>query len=180
MLEKGFEATAIDEMCEQAGVAKGTFFYHFKNKEELARATVEYHMQLGAAMLGSAPFWKSRDPLKRLLGYIDFTIGSINDPVQDGCLLGVLSGEVASSHPAIISTCGTGFAGWTASLSDLIEESRKKYAPRSKIKSESLAKLFISTFEGALILAKATGDTEVMKSALGHYKKYVQQLFTAN
>jgi len=178
MLEKGFEATSIDEICEKAEVAKGTFFYHFENKEALAKATVGYHMQLGADMLGEADFWKKRDPLQRFLGYIDFTIACVKDPVKDGCLLGVLSGDMARSHPEIISACGTGFSGWTQSLKQIIEEIRKKYSPRSKINSESLAKLFISTFEGALILAKATGDTEAVKSALEHYKTYVKQQFT--
>lgn len=33
--EKGFEALRIDETVQTAGVAKGTFFAHFKDKDEL-------------------------------------------------------------------------------------------------------------------------------------------------
>lgn len=33
--EKGFERTSLDEVAEEAGVAKGTIFYHFQSKDRL-------------------------------------------------------------------------------------------------------------------------------------------------
>jgi len=33
--EKGIDLTTIDEITERADVGKGTFYYHFKNKEKL-------------------------------------------------------------------------------------------------------------------------------------------------
>lgn len=33
--EKGFERATIEDIAEQAGIAKGTFYYHFKSKTEL-------------------------------------------------------------------------------------------------------------------------------------------------
>jgi AcrR family transcriptional regulator len=35
---KGFEATSIDDIVEKANVVKGTFYYHFKSKDELLLA----------------------------------------------------------------------------------------------------------------------------------------------
>lgn len=32
---RGFDATSIDEICQTADVVKGTFYYHFKSKEDL-------------------------------------------------------------------------------------------------------------------------------------------------
>ena len=39
--EKGFEGASMDEIAEKAKVAKGTIFYHFKNKEDLFYALIE-------------------------------------------------------------------------------------------------------------------------------------------
>ena len=36
--EKGYCATRIDDVCAEAGLTKGSFFHHFKTKEELAVA----------------------------------------------------------------------------------------------------------------------------------------------
>lgn len=38
--DKGFAAATVDEITRAAGVAKGTFFNHFKTKEDLALAAI--------------------------------------------------------------------------------------------------------------------------------------------
>jgi Bacterial regulatory proteins, tetR family len=35
---KGYSAMTIDDVCLAAGLTKGSFFHHFKSKEELALA----------------------------------------------------------------------------------------------------------------------------------------------
>jgi AcrR family transcriptional regulator len=39
--EKGFKQASMSELCKMTGVAEGTIFYHFKNKEELFVAILE-------------------------------------------------------------------------------------------------------------------------------------------
>ena len=39
---KGYGATRIDDVCEAAGLTKGSFFHHFNSKEELALEAAEY------------------------------------------------------------------------------------------------------------------------------------------
>src|SRR5690606_12131974 len=44
VLEKGFVATSIDELIAAAGITKSGFFYHFKDKTELARVLLERYI----------------------------------------------------------------------------------------------------------------------------------------
>ena len=44
--EKGYASTTVDELCARAGVAKGSFFHHFKDKEALAVAAADYWSQM--------------------------------------------------------------------------------------------------------------------------------------
>ena len=39
--EQGFAATSIDQIIDRVGLTKGTFFYHFKTKNDLARALID-------------------------------------------------------------------------------------------------------------------------------------------
>lgn len=33
--EKGYEKTSVTDICKEAGITKGTFYYHFPNKDEI-------------------------------------------------------------------------------------------------------------------------------------------------
>ena len=39
-LEKGVASTAVDDIVEKAGVAKGTFYLYFESKEEVFNAVL--------------------------------------------------------------------------------------------------------------------------------------------
>ncbi len=56
-VSKGYENTSIDEIIEEAGIAKGTFYYHFKSKEELLEEVIgmmiDTQMENGKKILGA-------------------------------------------------------------------------------------------------------------------------------
>ncbi|MFD3488109.1 TetR/AcrR family transcriptional regulator [Streptomyces sp. NPDC058665] len=52
--EQGFSATTVDEIAERAGVAKGTVYYNFKNKNELFEEILRHGVGLLTASLQTA------------------------------------------------------------------------------------------------------------------------------
>ena len=174
-LEKGYNASSVDEICERANITKGSFFYHFKDKEALGLAAVHYHMQVGQEMLMKADFMQEPEPLKKLIAYIDFMIRSTNNPVESGCLLGVFSEELACTKPSIINVCGIGFDQWEHALVEMIEAAKKRHRPRARLDSHGLAQHFLATYEGAIILVKAGKPVQVIQTTLEHYKTYLKK-----
>lgn len=43
--EKGYDGTAVEEICALAGVAKGTFFYYFESKQFIVRYILSMQME---------------------------------------------------------------------------------------------------------------------------------------
>jgi AcrR family transcriptional regulator len=50
VLEKGFDATSIEELIAAVGITKSGFFYHFRDKTELARVLLQRYIERETAM----------------------------------------------------------------------------------------------------------------------------------
>ena len=73
--------------------------------------------------------------------------------------------------------CDDAFTQWAAGLKTMLDEVKKRYAPRARIDTRSLAEHFLAVFEGSLILARARNDVAPVQAQLGHFKRYVNTLF---
>lgn len=178
MLTKGFAATTVDEICDAADLTKGAFFHYFASKDAVGKATVErFALNLVRAFQGGA-FHEKSDPLERIDGYIDFTAELCESAIlQHGCLVGAFSVELAETHPEIRAVCGETFTGWAQGLSHELEAARARYAPDAAVDTQRLANHFIAVLEGALLLAKARQDPQVIAENLEHFRRYVRSLF---
>jgi TetR/AcrR family transcriptional regulator, transcriptional repressor for nem operon len=67
-----YGATTIDHICAKAGVKKGSFYYFFESKSELAGAALENSWQSKQAELDKI-FSPMVPPLERIRKYCDFT-----------------------------------------------------------------------------------------------------------
>ena len=91
VLAKGFAATSIDELIAAVGITKSGFFYHFKDKGELARAMLLRYLDRDKALLDnlfSRADELNEDPLHGfLVGMKLFAEMMSNLPeVHPGCL----------------------------------------------------------------------------------------------
>ena len=103
MLAKGYNATTVDEICEAAGLTKGSFFHYFRGKEELGAAVLERYCDSTMQMLQAAPHRQIKDPLKRLFGYLDFLMEMSRSPLAaKGCLLGTFAQELSDVEVAAV------------------------------------------------------------------------------
>ena len=47
--EKGYDNVTVSQICEKAGVAKGTFYVHYKSKEDIVKES--YYSDMGVFVL---------------------------------------------------------------------------------------------------------------------------------
>jgi AcrR family transcriptional regulator len=65
--EKGFEALRIEETVQAAGVAKGTFFAHFKDKDELMDLLIGQRIETLLDRMAAEPAPRDADQLAQRL-----------------------------------------------------------------------------------------------------------------
>src|SRR4051812_27779768 len=91
---KGYAATTVDDVCARAGLTKGSFFHHFKSKDELALGAVAHFDEMAGAIFSNAPYLALEDPRDRVLGYVDFRVSLLDREMTEyTCLLGTLVQE---------------------------------------------------------------------------------------
>jgi len=175
---KGYAATTVDDLCEFAGVTKGTFFHYFETKETLAVAAAEQWSLMTSEFFKSASYHKCIDPLDRLLGYIDFRKQIlIGTPSEFTCLVGTMTQEIHTSNPKIRDACHLSIFGHAKVLEDDILAAKKLHVPNSKWTVKSLALHTQSVLQGAFILAKASQDAKDAMESIDHLKNYIKILF---
>jgi len=178
--EKGYVATTVDELCARAGVAKGSFFHHFPDKEALAVAAANYWSEMTGALFALAPYHAHKDPLDRVLGYIDFRRGLLQGDVPDfTCVVGTMVQEVYGTNPAIRDACDASISGHAEKVEADIAEAMKERGIRTNWTAKSLALHTQAVLQGAFILAKAKGGADIAASSVDHLRRYIELLFQA-
>jgi TetR/AcrR family transcriptional repressor of nem operon len=176
---KGYSATRIEDICEAAGLTKGSFFHHFDSKEEMALAAAEYWAVTTGALFASAPYHASADPLDRLLAYIDFRKAILQGDLPEfTCLVGTMVQEIYDTHPALREACNRSISDHAATLIPDIEEAMRRHGIKAGWTAESLALYTQAAIQGAFILAKARHSPEVAAACIDHLRRYIELLFT--
>jgi TetR/AcrR family transcriptional repressor of nem operon len=174
---KGYIATTVDDVCETAGVTKGSFFYHFDSKEELAIAAAGLFGAMAGDLFSCAPYQLAPDPRDRLLAYIDFRIGLLSDDLPGcTCLLGTMVQELYETHPAIRATCDLHLTDHIEMLAKDTREAKRLHAPDATWDPDTLASFIQTVLQGAFILAKAKNTPVVAIESLTHLRRYLEML----
>jgi TetR/AcrR family transcriptional regulator, transcriptional repressor for nem operon len=71
MWQNSYGATSVDAICERAGAKKGSFYYFFKSKSELAAAALESDWNKKSTQMDQI-FSSTVPPLERFDRYFDF------------------------------------------------------------------------------------------------------------
>jgi len=177
MIKNGFVATTVDEICREAKVTKGSFFYYFKSKEALGKTLIEESMSCCAPESCASDVGRLKDPLDQIYAYLDFAIEMSRDDCMQECLLGVFSQELSESHPEIRALCEERFEEGIARFTENLTAAKEKHAPDAEIDLEGLAESFVAAMQGTIILMKVKNDPAVMERTLSHFKRYLKSIF---
>jgi len=175
-LQRAFVATTVEEICDHAGVTKGAFFHHFDSKEALAESCLQEWDLHAAAMEAGAPFHAVVDPLEKLFVSMDYYIQVLEDPqTPKSCLAGTTAQEISETHPKLREAANLCLANQIARIKARLDAACK--TGQTQLDTESLAKLWVGTIQGSLLLGKASKDESVIAANAKHVRDYIRALF---
>jgi TetR/AcrR family transcriptional regulator, transcriptional repressor for nem operon len=175
---KGYTAARIEDVCAEAGLTKGSFFHHFKSKEDLALAAVAHWGAQTTGFFADAPYHAPDDPLDRLIAYVAFRKAILTGELPEfTCFLGTIIQEAYLTHPEISTACERSLTAHAKTLEADIRDAMRKYRVRGNWTVGSLALHIQAVIQGGFILAKAKANAAAAAESLDHLRRYLELLF---
>lgn len=182
VLAQGFSATTVDAVLDAAGASKGAFFHHFPSKRALAHALVDRYAAGDRAVLETfmaAAEAATDDPAEQLVAFVHAFEDAADGETalaQPGCLFVSFVYEQVPDTDAVRPLIVEAIEHWRSRIADKLARASEAGRLPDDVDLDSLADHVFTTFEGAFILARATGDPTHVRSQLGHLRRYLQLL----
>lgn len=185
MLDRGFGGMSLDSVIDDAGITKGTFYYHFEGKAELARALIERFAEMDREHLLDTEERASRlsnDPLQQLLIAVGLSIEDVSEPeaIPAGCLYAAFCYQTGLFEPEVMQIVRDAVLFWRENLTVKFREIMELYPPNAEVTPEELADQFLVAFEGGFVMMRSLDDNTQLVAALKTYRNYLELLFRQN
>lgn len=184
IVEKGFAATSIEELVEAAGITKSGFFYHFRDKNDMARQLFDRFLAEDESIVDTLierAKELSDDPLQSLLIFLNIYAQVMDDmdSLHPGCMVATVTYQERLFDPAIKEMNVEYILRMRERFSSWLREITARTPPRIETDLEALADHLTGIVEGAIILSKALRDTSLMGRQTRLYRNHIKLLFGA-
>jgi AcrR family transcriptional regulator len=183
VLAKGFAATSIEELIAAAGISKSGFFYHFKDKGELAKGLLLRYLAQDREVLENI-FRRgdelNEDPLQGfLVGLKLFAEMLANIPQgHPGCLAASFAYQDQLFNAEVRKLNADGMLAWRKRFGERLRLIAERYPPRHEVDLDALADMASTLVEGGLILGRVLQDTTVVPRQVLLFRDFVRLIFT--
>jgi TetR/AcrR family transcriptional regulator, transcriptional repressor for nem operon len=165
---RGYQGVGIEDLCRHAKVKKGSFYYFFRSKRDLALAALEFRWQLAREHMVE-PMLRDGDapPLERIRRFFQ-AIGeaSTHEKARSGrcggCAFGNLSAEMSSHDEKIRRRVRLVFEDIGDHVAIALKEAVRR-GDLTGIDPAANARAVVAYMEGLLLLARTYNDPGVLR-----------------
>ncbi len=161
-----YAATSVDAICERAGAKKGSFYYFFKSKSELAAAALEAEWNKKRTEM-DAIFSPTVPPLERLDRYFDFVHDRLAEVQKKcgsilGCPFVSIGSEVSTQDQIVRDTIDRIM---DRKMNYFISAVRDAAAQRliEAPDPEAKARALFACYQGTMAQARIQNDVELLR-----------------
>lgn len=167
---RSYADVGVAEICEHAGVQKGSFYHFFPSKRDLTLAVLDaHHLAFKEHMIDRA-FADDVPPMARLLRFAKLVYEFQKQLKKDsgrvlGCPVGNLANEMASHDEPIREKIEQIFHKAQVNVRLVLKEASTA-GELPGVNLDATAQAMFAYFEGVMMLAKTQNDPEVLRKLL--------------
>lgn len=161
-----YGAVTVDNICERAGVKKGSFYYFFPSKTDLVVAALDAHWQTVKGQLDEL-FRPTLSAVDRLRNYFDFVYQRQLEMKEKtgrvlGCPLCSVGSETSNSDPVICSKVQELISNYSKYIERAVRDLQAEGAVKSQDVAAQTRDLF-AHMHGVLGQARIQNDPELIR-----------------
>ena len=183
VLAKGFSGTSIDELIAAVGISKSGFFYHFRDKTELAKALLLRYVEDDNKIfddLFARADELSEDPLHSFLIGLKMVAELFADLPNGhpGCIVASICYHEQLFDREVREINEKAVLGWRKRYRERLERVAERYPPRIAVSLDDLADMLSVVADGGIIIAKATRDKASLPRQMLLYRDFIRLVFS--
>jgi TetR/AcrR family transcriptional repressor of nem operon len=168
-LEHGYNDLGVQALLATTRTPKGSFYHHFKDKEDFALQVVDQYMREVHAGLDDCLGDESLPPLERVRSFFERTQGHYRSEGYMGCLLGGLGQELSGVSDVFRRTIEDCFAQIAGRIAVCLEEARERGDLPAGSDPQHMAGLLVDCWEGAALRSRLRRDAAPLNAMLDFY-----------
>lgn len=166
LLERGYNATGIQDLLVATRVPKGSFYHHFASKEDFALQVVDRYLAEVHSLLDQSLADADRAPIERVRLFFERLAAMYASQGYLGSLLGLLSQELGAVNTAFRRRMEGAYDGIARRLADTLAEAKQRGELPSEIDLLQSANLMLDCWEGAAARSRLLRSPAPLESAM--------------
>lgn len=174
---KGYSGTSMSDITEATGLTKGSIYGNFENKDEVALAAFKYNIKKLQDAFGSE-IEKQKTFKNKLLVYPRLYSHYYDLRVtKGGCPILNTASEADDTHPVLRKSVERVILFWKEKIIYFIEQGILEGEFKAKsIDVERTALTIIALIEGAVMIAKVTGNVKDLSTVMLSVTQIIEEL----
>jgi len=182
VLAKGFSGTSIDELIAAVGISKSGFFYHFRDKSDLAKALLQRYVAEDDRIfddLTTRAEALSEDPLHSFLIGLKLLADVFADLPEGhpGCMVASVCYHEQLFAREVGEINAQAVLGWRRRFRERLDRIVALYPPCIPIDLDDLADMVTVVVDGGIILSKVTRNPAALSRQVLLYRDFVRLVF---
>jgi TetR/AcrR family transcriptional regulator, transcriptional repressor for nem operon len=169
LLKHGYNDTGIQALLATTGTPKGSFYHHFRDKEDFALQVLDTYMSGVHDGLDACLQDETRPPLERVRNFFETTQKSYREEGYMGCLIGGLGQELSGISEVFRHRIAACFSFIAERIAGCLEEARQVGDIPANCNAREMADLLVDCWEGAALRSRLERKPDALNTMLDFY-----------
>jgi TetR/AcrR family transcriptional repressor of nem operon len=154
LLEQGYNSLGIQALLTATETPKGSFYHHFKDKEDFALQVIDAYIAEVHTALDACLRDPERPPLARVRHFFEQTQQKYQEDGYLGCLMGGLGQELSGVSEVFRRKIEWCFSSIADRLATCLDEARRRGEIPTGCDVRQMADLLVDCWEGAALRSR--------------------------